>query len=127
MIENIESITYDNIELLNDSAFIKQSHDRIDSHINNIKEQLITAIAIRCNQISKLDLRDILVKDIEELLENFRIEFKKGIAVLSHLSDVENKANLATAISWYATIDEKITNELYQVLTILINKINTLE
>ena len=127
MIENIESITYDNIELLNDSAFIKQSHDRIDSHINNIKEQLITAIAIRCNQISKLDLRDILVKDIEELLENFRIDFKKGIAVLSHLSDVENKANLATAISWYSTIDEKITNELYQVLTILINKINTLE
>jgi len=127
MIENIESITYDNVELLNDSLFIIRAHEKIDNHISNIKDQLITAIAIKCNQIGKLDLRDLLIKEMEILLQNFTTDFKKAIAVLSHLSDVENKANLTTAMSWYETIEDKIANELYQVLTILVNKINTLE
>ena len=127
MIENIESITYNNVELLNDSLFIIRAHEKIDNHISNIKDQLITAIAIKCNQIGKLDLRDLLIQEMEILLQNFSTDFKKAIAVLSHLSDVENKANLTTAMSWYETIDDKIANELYQVLTILVNKINTLE
>lgn len=127
MIENIESIAYDNVELLNDSAFIIEAHRLIDNHIENIKQQLVTAIAIQTNKTQKLEFRDLVLSEIENFLEQFKNEFKQAIAVLSHLSDVENKANLATAMDWYKNINEKITNELYQVLTILLNKINTLE
>jgi hypothetical protein len=127
MIENIESIAYDNVELLNDSAFIIEAHRLIDNHIENIKQQLITAIAIQTNKTQKLEFRDLVISETENFLEQFKNEFKQAIAVLSHLSDVENKANLATAMDWYKNINEKITNELYQVLTILLNKINTLE
>jgi len=127
MIENIESIAYDNVELLNDSVFIIEAHRLIDNHIENIKQQLITAIAIQTNKTQKLEFRDLVITEMETSLEEFKDEFKKAIAVLSHLSDVENKANLATAMYWYKNINEKITNELYQVLTILLNKINTLE
>jgi hypothetical protein len=127
MIENIESIAYDNIELLNDSTFIARIHTRIDTNIEDIRQKLINAIATQTNKTQQIEFRDILIEEMNILLEDFKIEFKKGIAILSHLSDIENKTNLTTALNWYNSINEKITNELYQVLTILTNKINTLE
>jgi hypothetical protein len=130
MIENIESISYegiDSVELLNDSIFIEIAHKRIDSAIADIKEKLITAIAIQTNKTNKTEFRDLVIAELDTMLANFKDEFKKSVAILSHLSDIENKTNLATAMNWYTSINEKITNELYQVLNILLNKIKTIE
>jgi hypothetical protein len=127
MIENIDSISYENIELLNDQDFIRQAHIRIDRDLDNIKSKVITAIAIQTNKTQKLEFRDLVIDELESLIEKFRADLKHGVAVLSHLSDITNKTNLATAMQWYTNINEKITNELYQVLNILLNKISTLE
>lgn len=130
MIENIESISYDkleSVELLNDSIFIEIAHKKIDDIIIDIKEQLITAIAIQSKKTNNIEFRDLTIAELEPIMVNFKNEFKKAVAILSHLSDIENKTNLATAMRWYSSINEKITNELYQVLSILLNKIKTIE
>ena len=130
MIENIESISYEgleSVELLNDSIFIEMAHKKIDNAIADIKEKLITAIAIQTNKTNNIEFRDLAIAELDTMLANFKDEFKKAVSILSHLSDIENKTNLATAMNWYSSINEKITNELYQVLTILLNKIKTIE
>lgn len=127
MIENIDSIAYENTELLNDSIFIEDAQKKIDNAIADIREKLITAIAIQANKTKNFEFRDLALTEIDMLLSNFKDEFKKAVAILSHLSDIENKTNLATAMKWYSSINEKITNELYQVLSILLNKITLIE
>jgi uncharacterized protein YdcH (DUF465 family) len=125
MIENLSN-SYDDIEILQDSVFIKKIHDRIDSNIADIKNQLINNIAIQTGKKNKLELRDILLKEIPEVLDSFASEFKQSVAVLNHLSDVENKTNLLTAILYYEKIENQINNELYKVLSILNNQISTI-
>lgn len=125
MIENLSS-SYDDIEILQDSVFIKKIHDRIDSNIADIKNQLINNIAIQTGKKNKLELRDILLKEMPEVLDSFASEFKQSLAVLNHLSDVENKTNLLTAILYYEKIENQINNELYKVLSILNNQISTI-
>jgi activator of HSP90 ATPase len=125
MIENLSN-SYDDIEILQDNVFIKKIHDRIDSHIEDIKNQLINNIAIQTKKKNKLELRDILLKEIPEVLDSFSSEFKQSLAVLSHLSDVENKTNLLTAILYYEKIENQISNELYKVLSILNNQISAI-
>lgn len=125
MIENLSN-NYEDIELLKDNVFIKKLHDRINNNIFDIKNQLIDKIAIATKEKNKLDLRDVLIAEISTILDEFATEFKKAIAVLSHLSDVENKTNLITAILFYEKIEDQITNELYKVLSILTNQINSL-
>jgi hypothetical protein len=125
MIENLSN-SYDDIEILQDSVFIKKIHDRIDRNIVDIKNQLINNIAIQTGKKNKLELRDILLKEIPDVLDNFASEFKQSLAVLNHLSDVENKTNLLTAILYYEKIENQINNELYKVLSILNNQISTI-
>jgi hypothetical protein len=125
MIENLSN-SYDDIETLNDNAFIKKMHDRIDSNIADIRNKLITNIAIETNKKNKPELRELLLNEIPNIFDEFVVEFKQSVAVLNHLSDVENKTNLLTAILYYEKIENQITNELYKVLSILNNQISSI-
>ena len=125
MIENLSN-SYDDIETLKDNAFIKRMHDRIDNNIADIRNKLITNIAIETNKKNKPELRELLLNKIPVILDEFAIEFKQSIAVLNHLSDVETKTNLLTAILYYEKIENQITNELYKVLSILNNQISSI-
>lgn len=125
MIENLSN-SYDDIETLNDNAFIKKMHDRIDNNIADIRNQLINNIAIETNKKNKPELRELLLNEIPTILDEFAVEFKQSVAVLNHLSDVEAKTNLLTAILYYEKIENQITNELYKVLSILNNQISSI-
>jgi hypothetical protein len=125
MIENLSN-SYDDIETLQDNAFIKRMHDRIDNNITDIRNQLINNIAIETNKKNKPELRELLLNEIPTIFDEFVLEFKQSIAVLNHLSDVENKTNLLTAILYYDKIENQITNELYKVLSILNNQISSI-
>jgi hypothetical protein len=125
MIENLSN-SYDDIETLNDNAFIKKIHDRIDKNIADIRDQLITNIAIQANKKNKPELRDALLKELPTVFDEFAAEFKQSIAVLNHLSDIENKTNLLTAVLYYEKIENQISNELYKVLSILNNQISAI-
>lgn len=125
MIENLSN-SYDDIETLNDNAFIKKMHDRIDNNIADIRNQLINNIAIETNKKNKPELRELLLNEIPTILDEFAVEFKQSVAVLNHLSDVETKTNLLTAILYYEKIENQITNELYKVLSILNNQISSI-
>lgn len=125
MIENL-SISYDNIETLNDSVFIQKLHNRINLNIKDINNQLINYTAIELNKKNKTELRDEIIKRIPVLLENFANDLKQSIATLNHLSDIEQKTNLLTAILFYEKIENEITNELYRVFSILKNNISSL-
>jgi hypothetical protein len=125
MIENLSN-SYDDIEILNDNAFIKKIHDRIDNNIADIRNKLINNIAIETNKKNKPELKELLLSEIPNIFDEFIVEFKQSIAVLNHLSDVENKTNLLTAILYYEKIENQITNELYKVLSILNNQISSI-
>jgi hypothetical protein len=125
MIENLSN-SYDDIETLQDNTFIKKMHDRIDNNIADIRNKLINNIAIETNKKNKPELRELLLNEIPVIFDEFVVEFKQSISILSHLSDVENKTNLLTAILYYEKIENQITNELYKVLSILNNQINSI-
>lgn len=125
MIENLSN-SYDDIETLNDNTFIKKMHDRIDNNIEDIRNKLINNIAIETNKKNKPELRELLLNEIPTIFDEFAVEFKQSLAVLNHLSDVETKTNLLTAILYYEKIENQITNELYKVLSLLNNQISSI-
>lgn len=122
MIENL-SISYDDIDKLNDSTFIKKLHSRIDLIIENIINEFITYVAIELNKKNKIELRDEIIKRIPDLFNSFADDFKQSISMLNHISDIEQKTNLLTAILFYEKIENQIINELYRVISILKNNI----
>lgn len=117
----LESIDYDQITNLNDYYHFKIILDHVDSIFSDIKNKLINYIATRKTS-KNIDLTqaDDVNRELLNILEQYRSEYKKKISILSHISDIEGKTNVKTANVFYENLKVFITNELYKTYGLLI-------
>jgi hypothetical protein len=117
----LESIDYNQISNLNDYYHFKIILDHMDNIFFDMKNKLINYIATR-KTANNIDLvqADDLNRELLNLLEQYRSEYKKKISILSHISDIEGKTNVKTANIFYDNLQVFITNELYKAYGLLI-------
>jgi hypothetical protein len=121
----VQSIDYSNPDLLNDSYFIKQLIVLIDNNFNDISTKITNHIATRQNKKTiDYDTGTLLLDNSLAVLEEYRTTYKLQISTISHISDIQYKSNMKTAIIFYDNLKGFITNEIYKMYILTIKYID---